>query len=438
MPSNMMIVTLFSGLLLATAAKSQALHRRDCTFSVTANSGDTCSSIASDWGITLDQFISSNPSVGSGCSKGVVPGIDYCVDWDNWSLPTTSATSTSSTSTSTQTTTTPSGPSPTQAGITSDCKSFYKVATGDTCQKIVDLYGTFTLDDFYSWNPAVESDCSTLLRGYYVCVGISNTPTAAPTTTTATATTTGAPTAPSPTQSGIISTCVSYYKVGSDDTCQKIVDKYGTFTLDDFYTWNPSLGTECSSLWGGYYVCVGVPGTPTSKPTTTLATTTSAPSAPTPTQSGLVSFCTSYYKVGSGDTCQKIVDKYGTFTLANFYSWNPSVGNDCSQLWGGYYVCVSVPGTPTAPVTTTTTKTSTTSASGPTPTQTGIISTCNSYYQAKKGDYCQKVLDLYKTFTLQQFYTWNPSVGSDCSSLWEGYYYCVGVRAAKRRMDVGF
>jgi hypothetical protein len=62
----------------------------------------------------------------------------------------------------------------------------------------------------------------------------------------------------------------------------------------------------------------------------------------------------------------------------------------------------------------------------------------NSYYQAKKGDYCQKVLDLYKTFTLQQFYTWNPSVGSDCSSLWEGYYYCVGVRAAKRRMDVGF
>lgn len=25
------------------------------------------------------------------------------------------------------------------------------------------------------------------------------------------------------------------------------------------------------------------------------------------------------------------------------------------------------------------------------------------------------------------FFTWNPAVGKDCSGLWVGYYYCVGV-----------
>lgn len=82
---------------------------------------------------------------------------------------------------------------------------------------------------------------------------------------------------------------------------------------------------------GGYYVCIGIPGTPTAKPTTTTGTGNSAPS---PTQSGLTSDCnvklirspattsdadhslgTAFDKVVSSDTCQKIVDKYSTFTL---------------------------------------------------------------------------------------------------------------------------
>jgi LysM repeat protein len=275
------------------------------------------------------------------------------------------------------------------------------VASGDTCQKIVDKYGGFSLDQFYGWNPAIGTDCSGLWVDYYVCVGVPGTP-----TTTKNPTTTTAPSGPSPTQDGIISTCKTFYKVASGDTCQKIVDKYGTFALTDFYNWNPAVGSDCSGLWVGYYVCVGLPSTPTT--TNRPTTTTKAPSGPSPTQDGIVSTCKTFYKVASGDTCQKIVDKYGTFSLTDFYNWNPAVGRDCSGLWVGYYVCVGLPSTPT----TTQRPTTTTKApSGPTPTQDGIISSCNAWYQAKSGDACQKIVDQYKTFSLSDFYKWNPAVG---------------------------
>lgn len=89
-------------------------------------------------------------------------------------------------------------------------------------------------------------------------------------------------------------------------------------------SWNPAVGADCSSLFLGYYVCVGVPSTPTSRPT---ITTTTVAAGPTPTQTGIAAKCNSYYLVKSGDFCQAIVDSYkGKFTLAQFYSWNPAVG----------------------------------------------------------------------------------------------------------------
>lgn len=45
--------------------------------------------------------------------------------------------------------------------------------------------------------------------------------------------------APSPTQSGLISTCDAYYFVESGDYCSGIVSKFGNFTLSQFYDWNP-------------------------------------------------------------------------------------------------------------------------------------------------------------------------------------------------------
>jgi len=72
-----------------------------------------------------------------------------------------------------------------------------------------------------------------------------------------------------------------------------------------------------------------------------------------------------YHQAVSGDTCQVIVDKYRTFSLADFYKWNPAVGSSCSSLWIGYYYCIAVKGTPTTPPPTT-----------PTPVQAGITAKC--------------------------------------------------------------
>lgn len=42
------------------------------------------------------------------------------------------------------------------------------------------------------------------------------------------------------------------------------------------------------------------------------------------------------------------------------------------------------------------------------------------------GDSCGAIESQY-SITFQQFYTWNPAVGSNCENLWVGEAYCVGV-----------
>lgn len=390
----------------------------DCTFWVNVGSGDACSSIESYYGIPGSQFISYNPSLKGDCS-GLKEGYSYCVE-ENFGLgpapKSTSAptpTSTSNSSIVSPTSAVSAGPSPTQSGIDSKCQNFYKVIKGDSCSAIVDKFGTFTLDDFYTWNPAVGDSCQSLQAGYFVCVGVVGTPTSRPTST-------AAPTkGPSPQQTGIISTCDSYYKVQAGDGCQAIVDKNGTFTLDDFYAWNPAVGSSCQALQAGYYVCVGVPGTPTTRPTSTPSPT----NGPSPQQRGIISICSNFYRVTAGDGCQDIVDKYETFSLDEFYKWNPAVGTSCQSLQAGYYVCVGIPGTPTQRPTSVAAPTST----GPLPTQSGIVTDCTKYYQAVSGDSCASIIDEFGTFTLSQFQTWNPAVGKNCAGLFLGYYYCIAV-----------
>lgn len=188
------------------------------------------------------------------------------------------------------------------------------------------------------------------------------------------------PLRPSPTQGGLTPDCQRFYQVQSGDFCQGIVDQYGTFTLSQFYTWNPAVGNTCGGLQTGFFVCVGVAGTPTMRPTSTTTSarpTTTDPLRPSPTQAGLTPDCRRFYLVQPGDFCQGIVDRYRAFTLSQFYSWNPAVGNTCGGLQAGFHVCVGVAGTPTSP-----TSTAPTGVVTPTPIQSGVISTCNRFVQS--------------------------------------------------------
>lgn len=236
---------------------------------------------------------------------------------------------------------------------------------------------------------------------------------------------------PSPVQPGIIGTCTFFYKAVKGDTCEKIVNKYRTFTAEDFISWNPAVDEDCSGLWAETYYCVAIPGTPTSPlppdPTTTI---TSVPK-PSPTQEGLIESCTIFYKAVKGDTCAAIVKEYGTFTLGQFISWNPAVERDCTGLWAQTYYCVGVPGTPTTrppvPAPTSTKATTTTAGNGvatPKPTQPDMLKSCASFYFVKNGDTCQQIAARHG-ISEDRFRLWNPSVGQDCRGLWANAYVCV-------------
>lgn len=367
--------------------------------------------------------LSQNPSVGTDCS-GITVGQEYCVE-RNFGIPVPSSTTTGGSTGPTGTV-----PSPVQDGIIDTCTSYYKAASGDDCTKIVAKFGTFTLDDFLKWNPAVGETCGGLWLGYYYCVATPEKPTA--TKTSAGSGPTGS--VPSPVQDGITAQCKTYYKAVSGDDCTKIVAKYGTFTFADFLKWNPAVGETCSSLLLGYYYCVGVTGTPTQKPSTTATTSV-------PTQTGIVKNCQRWYKAATGDTCAGIVSKFGTFTLDQFLKWNPAVGSGCTSLYPGYNYCIGalilspflsymtrlanywvsgVPGTPTQPP-----KPSTTGcASAPNPTQPGAVCACKKWHKVASGNTCDTIQKQYG-ITAAQFNKWNPQVGATCTTLWLGYYVCV-------------
>ena len=102
---------------------------KDCTYFYDSQPGDTCASITSDWGITLQQFLTYNPSVKSDCS-GLKVGIAYCVEENYGNGPVSPSTTSSTppiTSTPTTTTPTPTGPSPVQSGINAQCTTLSKL-----------------------------------------------------------------------------------------------------------------------------------------------------------------------------------------------------------------------------------------------------------------------------------------------------------------------
>lgn len=49
------------------------------------------------------------------------------------------------------------------------------------------------------------------------------------------------------------------------------------------------------------------------------------------------------------------------------------------------------------------------------------------YYRAVSGDSCTVIVDKFGTFSVSDFQEWNPAVGSACTQLFLGYYYCIAV-----------
>ncbi|KAF7553492.1 hypothetical protein G7Z17_g3622 [Cylindrodendrum hubeiense] len=255
------------------------------------------------------------------------------------------------------------------------------------------------------YNPRLKDDCSGFQVGQAYCVEVNH---GLPRDEDLPEVTTTEDASPEPTEDskpfpihyGLIETCTSFYKAKRGDTCNRIIAHYKTFDFADFFKWNPAVEEDCRDLWADVYYCVGVPGTPTSPPTQTAATTTASETEsakPSPTQDGLTENCTSFYFAATDDTCAKIVAKYDTFDLDDFYKWNPAVGKDCGGIWASTYYCVGVPGTPTKPD----------PATAP-PTTTGGIETPYS-------------IQKYYKITMAQLAKWNQAFGAKRTALWAQY-----------------
>ncbi|KAM0544190.1 hypothetical protein ACHAPJ_011941 [Fusarium lateritium] len=157
---------------------------------------ETCDGILQDFDIPLWALAKWNPSVGSKCEK-FQTNVAYCVQgpgWDTMSYEATQSPETTSPDTATQkpAKTTPTAkeplsstagttakntasetasgpPAPTQSGIVKNCQKWYVTRKGDGCQNIAGQF-KITLKQFYSWNPAVGTDCKNLWVKEAYCV----------------------------------------------------------------------------------------------------------------------------------------------------------------------------------------------------------------------------------------------------------------------------
>lgn len=237
-----------AGLLLSPAlVRARTLMRRGvtCSFEIPADSGDTCESLASSWGISVDDFIKINPGV---VCPNLQAGKSYCVlgDW----TPDTTTTSTSTTSTtiiesSTTTTTTPPSTtapasttsttttaapsnSPTMPGVAANCDRFHLVESGDTCDAIASSSG-ITSAQLRAWNTEINAACSNLWLDYYICTRV-------PGATTP---------SNSPPLPGAAANCEKWYQIVSGDTCDTVAAK-NTITVDQLRSMNTGIGSSMS------------------------------------------------------------------------------------------------------------------------------------------------------------------------------------------------
>ncbi|CRK16642.1 hypothetical protein BN1723_003819 [Verticillium longisporum] len=351
-------------------------------------SGDWCSTISAKYGIPVDRFLEWNPAALSSC-KGLKTNAYACVSIIGWSPSPTNPNNGIQT------------PLPAQPDVVSNCNQFHLVVSGDRCSTISAKFG-IPVDAFLKWNPGALSSCKGLKTNAYACVStIGYLPSAAnPGTNFQT---------PAPTQPDLVSNCNNFHLVVAGERCSTISAKYN-IPVAKFLQWNPKAGSNCAGLRRNAYACVSTWGHTPTQPDNGIAT-------PSPTQPKMADNCDAFVMIEPFDACRDVAQSAG-ISLADFISWNPSVGAGCTSLKPNAYACVSVIGhTPTTPGNGITT---------PQPTQPALVPNCNKFHLVVSGDRCSTVAARYGV-PVAAFLAWNPQAGSNCAGLRRDAYACVGV-----------
>lgn len=370
------------------------------------NSGDDCSTITDQYSIDLTDFIFLNPEVWPNCTNLYLNSY-YCVEAVGYisTYPGYLTTSTTSALNQTSATSLPSSNGnpltnfttsaqliPLANGTRFDCANYVWFDStagnpGADCWNLAFSYGQ-TAEELVLWNPSLANNnasdssaisvpsgtdlvgaasaatsVSTSNNVYnYPCTLSANSSYCVNLATSTIATSASAPVivTPTPVAAGESQNCTSWFAPTPDTICTKILIAF-QITMAEFYTMNPSVGTDCSGLNAGTYYCVSTnPGgqlpvyTDTGSGTLSFVTTfsgwvsetttTAKPTGvvtPSPIQTGMVNNCNKFYDIQSGDSCAAIQSSY-SITFAQLYSWNPAIGSNCQYLDVGDYICVGI------------------------------------------------------------------------------------------------
>ncbi|RMY22481.1 hypothetical protein D0866_11929 [Hortaea werneckii] len=436
---------------------------KECGGWYTVQAGDDCAKLSVAFSMTISDFLFLNPEIYTNCTN-LLLGVSYCVfpvgdigSYSGYQAPPTLSITVPPATFPSVDTAVPSAtnyPDPDfvfqnlpKAPETADDCTFYadysenaRDADSNSCTAVASAWDIH-LEDLLDWNPSLSTDQGTCAiqpgRGY--CVQKSTTVLYAPTGDECLAV--NATEIPEGTSAEC--TCfteVSGYEgtVGLD--CEAVADD-SSITLVVLQDLNPWLATECDNAlfaglgeWDHRAVCIGTNATGSSSSTRPSLSGPRTTEAMGPTQTGMAAGCRQFYTAQSGDSCAAVEEKFD-ITFAQLYKWNPSIGEDCANLWLGYAYCVD------ASVSETTTSSptgSTPSFVTPTPTQEGMTKSCNDFYKVKSGDSCYEIASYYG-ISLEDFYTYNPAVGDDCSKLYPDNYVCVGVTSSGScKIDVTF
>ncbi|KAL1895996.1 hypothetical protein Cpir12675_002972 [Ceratocystis pirilliformis] len=157
-----------------------------CTSWYVVKPSDTCQGIADSFQVPYDNIYSLNPDIDATCTN-LLPDIAICLSTSprpsgfvTSYLPTANATTlprsfnVAAVETSAPQTTAPTFAAPPadeiRSGVVPECKRYYQVIPGDTCESI-SLTTGIALTDFMRWNNVAWS-CKDLALGSYVCVGV--------------------------------------------------------------------------------------------------------------------------------------------------------------------------------------------------------------------------------------------------------------------------
>ncbi|KAK6815800.1 carbohydrate-binding module family 50 protein [Apiospora arundinis] len=404
----------------------------NCNSWYVVQADDGCDAVEKRFGITHAQFLAWNPSVSQDCRTNFWPTYAYCVGIDPNGPTTRPPTTTSSSRSTVQSPTTPYStrnpitnytlseppPAPTEwpptktlPGQPSYCNEWYYVQPGDDCQSIMRQHS--------GW--AGLQDLSPALRQLASAAGAFGQLHFLPD---------AEPRAPALGLPVVVP--------------NKLLAKYTFLTQSQFLAWHPFLNGNCDGLWAGYYYCVWAGPSNALPPVSTVSVKPPASSLPSP-PGGVTDTCTGWYEAGALDSCDDVVDIFGTFSRSQFEAWNPAAGAGAAcSLVGGLYYCVAVPGTPTSrtvtvtpsslpwttPISSSPTTSPTTSEGGPpvatpTPIQNGMVAGCKKFVLVQPDDGCWAIANA-AGINLDDFYAWNPAVKTDCSGLWPNYYVCIG------------